>query len=129
MGFTLIRAHALAAMANHALGIPHAVRDELAEAERLLATREGYAFLPLVDASEGLAAYDCARAHALAGHTDVAMKHLTYAARVGWNDHPQLLDAPEFRRMRELDAFQQLLVVCRSRLTYPAPGPHCEGTP
>lgn len=50
-GFTLIRAHALAAIANHALGIPHAVRDELAEAERLLATREGYAFLSLVDAS------------------------------------------------------------------------------
>ena len=128
MGFTLIRAHALAAMANHALGIPNAGRVELAEAERLLATREGNAFLSLIDASEGLAAYDCARAHAVAGHTDVAMEHLTNAARVGWNDHPQLLDAPEFRRMRELDAFQQLLDVCRSRLTYPAPGPDCEGT-
>ncbi len=44
------------------------------------------------------------------------MKHLTYAAHVGWNDHPQLLNAPEFRRMGELDAFQQLLVVSSRRL-------------
>lgn len=128
-GFTLIRAHALAAMANHALGIPRAAREELATAERLLATREGYAFLPLIGANESLAAVDCARAHALAGHTEAAMEHLAFAVRCGWNEYPQLAEAAEFERLRHLDAFQQLLSDCGSRPLYPAPGPRCEGTP
>jgi hypothetical protein len=76
-----------------------------------------------------MAAFDCARAHALAGHTDDAMAHLRFAVRAGWSEYPQLLEAPEFHRMRPLDAFQQVLEECRARPMYPAPGPRCEGTP
>jgi serine/threonine-protein kinase len=126
-GFTLVRAHALAAKASRSLGVFGAVRDELAEAERLLTERTGYAFMPIHEAHEGIAAFDCASAHALAGDVDGAMSWLERAWNAGWNDHPSLVDNPDFARMRDLPAFTAFIARCRRRSRHPAPGPSCDG--
>ena len=127
-GFTLVRAHALAAKANRSLGVHSEARAELAEAERLLHERTGYAFLPLYEANEGIAAFDCASAYALSGKSDVAMAWLERAWNASWNDYPIFADNPDFARMRELPELTAFIERCRNRSKHPAPGPACEGT-
>lgn len=126
-GFNLVRAHVLAAKASRSLGVPGEARANLAEAERLLAERTGFAFLPLYEANEGIVAVDCASAHALAGDVDGAMRWLERAWNTCWNDHPSLVDNPDFARLRELQAFMSFIARCRSRGRHPAPGPSCDG--
>ena len=98
-GFTLVRAHLLAAKASVSLGVASEARNELAEAERLLAERTGYAFLPIYEANEGIVAYDCASAYAVAGKFDLAMNWLERAWNACWNDYPSLSADPSFSRM------------------------------
>ena len=127
-GFTLVRAHLLAAKANRALGVHSEARVHLAQAEQLLSERTVFAFLPLYEANEGSAALDCASVYALTGKFDVAMTWLERAFNACWNDHPVLTANPDFLRMQQLPEFIAFVQRCRSRSKHPAPGPACEGT-
>ncbi len=127
-GFTVVRAHLLAAKANFSLGVHGVARTELAEAERLLSERNEYAFLPLYQANEGIVAYDCASVYALSGKFETAMTWLERAWEACWNDHPALLSNSDFARMQALPAFVAFVERCRSRGSLPDPGPTCEGT-
>ena len=127
-GFTVVRAHLLAAKANFSLGVRGVARTELAEAERLLSERSGYAFLPLYQANEGIVAYDFASVYALSGKVESAMAWLERAFDACWNDHPALLSNPDFARMQTLPEFRTFVERCRSRGPLPSPGPTCEGT-
>jgi eukaryotic-like serine/threonine-protein kinase len=128
-GFTLVRAHALAARANYALGIHSQARAELAEAERLLETRSHYAFVPLYEANEGIVAFDIAAAHARGGRTTDALKWLERAWHAGWSDHPAMVANQDFARLRALPDVVSFLERCRRRTAHPAPGPECDGVP
>jgi tetratricopeptide (TPR) repeat protein len=121
-GFTLVRAHLLAARASFSLGVASEARNELAEAERLLAERTGYAFLAIYEANEGIVAYDCAAAYAVAGKFDVAMSWLERAWSACWNDHPSLSSDPSFVRMLGQPPLTEFIERCRSRSRHPAPG-------
>ncbi len=126
-GFTLVRAHLLAAKASRGLGVPGEARAALAEAERLLVARTGYAFVSLYEANEGIAAFDCASAHALAGDVDGAMRWLERAWNTCWNDHPSISDNPDFARMHAFPPLVDFIARCRNRSRHPAPGPSCDG--
>ena len=121
-GFTLVRAHLLAAKASVSLGVASEARNELAEAERLLAERTGYAFLAIYEANEGIVAYDCASAYAMAGKFDVAMSWLERAWNACWNDYPSLSADPSFSRMLGQPPLTEFIERCRTRSRHPAPG-------
>jgi tetratricopeptide (TPR) repeat protein/TolB-like protein len=129
MGFTLVRAHLLAAKASFALGVSSEARAELAEAERLLRERTGYAFVFLYEANVGIAAFDCASTYALAGKFDEAMIWLERAWNACWNDHPSIAADPSFARMLGQPALTEFIERCRNRSRHPAPGALSYGTP
>lgn len=122
-GFTLVRAHLLSAKASFALGVTSEARNGLAEAQRLLTERTGYAFLPIPEANEGNVAYDCASAYAVAGRFDVAMSWLERAWNACWNDYPSLSSDPTFARMQGQASLTDFIERCRRRSRHPAPGP------
>ena len=126
-GFTLVRAHLLAAKASLSLGVAKEARTALAEAERLLAERTGYAFVSLTEANEGSVAFDCASAYALAGKGEMAMDWLDRAWDACWNDYPSISTDPSFARMLDLPELTAFIGKCRSRSRHPAPGPGCVG--
>lgn len=127
-GFTVVRGHLLAAKASFSLGVATEARTDLAEAERLLAERTGYAFVTLFEANEGIVAFDCASAYALAGKFEVAMSWLERAWSACWNDYPAIATDPSFARMRWLPELTGFIARCQSRTPHPAPGPAFEGT-
>lgn len=128
-GFTLVRALALAAKAYRALGVNSEARAHIGEAEALLSSRAGYAFLPLYEANEGTTALDCASVYAGLGKHSIAMSWLERAWDACWNDHKVLTGSPDFARMQEWPEFIAFVERCRNRGLYPAPGPSCEGLP
>jgi tetratricopeptide (TPR) repeat protein len=127
-GFTLVRAHLLAAKASVSLGVAGETRSELAAAECLFAERTGYAFLAIYEANEGIVAFDFAAAYAMAGKFDVAMSWLERAWIACWNDYPSILSDPSFTRMLVLPQLNEFVERCRSRSRHPAPGPLSSGT-
>lgn len=126
-GFTLVRAHALAARANFALGVHSQARAELLEAERLLESRDQYAFVPLYEANEGVVAFDIASAQARAGRTTDALAWLERAWNACWNDYPALVDSQDFVRVRMLPDFNSFVERCKRRAAHPEPGSRCDG--
>lgn len=126
-GFTLVRAHLLAAKASLSLGVASEARKELAEAERLLTERSGYVFLGVPEANEGAVAYDCASAYALAGKFEFAMGWLERAWNACWNDYPSLSADPSFSGMLGQPPLAEFIERCRTRAMHPAPGPNWEG--
>jgi TolB-like protein len=128
-GFTLVRAHLLAAKASLSLRVVREARAEFAEAERLLAERTGYAFVSLTEANEGIVAFDCASAYALDGKFTVAMSWLERAWNACWNDYPSLSADPSFARMQGLSEFTSFIARCQTRSRHPAPGPSFEEVP
>jgi tetratricopeptide (TPR) repeat protein len=128
-GFTLVRAHLLAAKASFALGVASEARTALLEAERLLTERSGYAFVYLYEANLGIAAFDCASTYALAGNVEVAMGWLERAWTACWNDHPSIAADPSFARMLGQPALTEFIERCRNRSRHPAPGTLSISTP
>jgi tetratricopeptide (TPR) repeat protein len=126
-GFTLVRAHLLAAKVSVSLGVSSEARNELAEAERLLAERTGYAFLAIYEANEGIVAFDCASAYAVAGKFDMAMIWLERAWNACWNDYPSLSSDPSFARMLGQPPLTEFIERCRSRSRHPAPDSLSDG--
>ena len=120
-GFTLVRAHLLAARASFSIGVTSEGRTELAEAERLLTERTGHAFLYLYEANFGIAAFDVASTYALAGKTDLAMSWLERAWNACWNDYPSIAADPSFIRMLDRPEMSEFIERCRSRTRHPAP--------
>ena len=127
MGFTLVRAHLLAAKASFLLGVASEARTELAEAERLLTERTGYPFVFLYEANLGIAAFDCASTYAVAGKGEVAMSWLERAWNACWNDHPALYADPGFVRLLDRPEMYEFIERCRSRTRHPAPESMSEG--
>ena len=120
-GFTLVRAHLLAAKASFLLGVASEARAALTEAERLFTERTGFAFVYLYEANQGIVAFDLASTYALAGKTEVAMGWLEQAWKYCWNDYPSIATDPSFIRMLDLPVMREFIERCRSRTRHPAP--------
>jgi tetratricopeptide (TPR) repeat protein len=120
-GFTLVRAHLLAAKASFSIGVASEARTELVEAERLLTERTGYAFVYLYEANQGIVAFELASTYALTGKMEVAMGWLERAWNYCWNDHHALCADPSFARMLEVPEIREFIGRCRSRSRHPAP--------
>ena len=120
-GFTLVRAHLLAAKASLSIGVASEARTQLAESERLLTERTGYAFVYLYEANQGIVAFELASTYALAGKIEVAMGWLQRAWNYCWNEYPAIATDPSFARMLDLPEMREFIERCRSRSRHPAP--------